>query len=196
MEIVSLVLSFFAFVISIVAIIITFCQFRVERENLSLDMFLRSLEQIGTNEARAARSYIYKFQDLTLPQTNQTAPNPEDKTFEITYDVKTELKTETYTRCFVVPSDEDWKQLTDAAVRIDRIGFIMFNIDLPPKMKTAYLEWWCSTIVDLWNRLAPYISLRRLERENYTPYFDKIAIEAFPYYQKRKRDAKLILLKK
>ncbi|MGD0080705.1 MAG: hypothetical protein ABSB80_08685 [Methanoregula sp.] len=195
---ISLALSLVALIISVATIIILFYQsqiqkgqYDVESETLSLEMFLRSLEHTGTNEAREARDYIFKFPDLT----NQTSSISSDETVEV-YIQDREGKIKEYTHNFVIPTGDDWKKITDVAVRIDRVGFILFNIKLSKTIKEAYLEWWCSTIVDSWNRLAPYIYLKRSKRENYTPYFEKLSKEAFPYYYNRKNDAKLVLLEK
>lgn len=185
--IISLVVSIFVFLIYL-------NQLKVQKETLSLEMFLKSLDQIGTNEAREARAYIHKFQDLTLIEPYQTSLTSSLHN-QIIYNVKTKSVVIEYEYYFADPTDKDWEMITDVAVRIDRLGFILYNIDISEKTKQAYLEWWCSTIVDCWNRLAPFIYLKRNERSNYVPYFEKLSQLAFSYYIAQKIDAKLVSLK-
>jgi hypothetical protein len=51
----AFVVSVFSLVVSSLLFIVSFHQFKIQRETFSLAIFLKSLDHMGTNEARKAR---------------------------------------------------------------------------------------------------------------------------------------------
>jgi hypothetical protein len=107
--------------------------------------------------------------------------------------------------------NDNLKNFEELAVKIDRIGFMLYCLNVPQELQQSYLKWLCVMFCEVWNKLAPYILLRRKERfkeyqrneQNppspllFVPYFEKLAYESYEYYHKELGDkAKILCLSK
>jgi len=190
-------ISFAAFVVSMIALAFTYRQMRIAEERFSLDAFMRSLEELGSDEAREKRNYIlnnfpdYSISDVKIEK--QSIAGLMDYEVPVWLYDGNGAKKEILAVRKIGNTDE--KYFVDVAVGFDRVGFMLFELDLPKGLKDAYFRWMASTICDVWNKIAPYIYIRRQKRVNYTPYFEEMAYQAYSYYRKQKKNVKLVCLK-
>lgn len=196
----SLIVSVFALTVSIVTAIATlrythrnleYTSRSVEAtyQSLLLNTFDKALEQLGTEEARDYRRLIF---DQLRDCASEDCTSGEGEEVEL------------WVRCgeSIVPKSIRVRKLRknlriafeETAVRVDRIGFIFSMLGYSTELKVKYLKWLCVMLCANWNRLAPYIFLKRKERARYdakdpspiyfVPYFEKIVYEAYDYYRK------------
>ena len=177
---------------------------RQSKEALSLDIFMRALDEFADPESREYRRYIYNnFPDYTredyLDQLWKSRLKngveslkfkifDGDKTAEETKQVKVLDRDSEKTNEYVISGE--------ISVKIDRIGFMFYNINISPTFKRAYIEWLCVTFCELWNSLAPHIFQRREKRAGvqFVPYFEQIAYLSYPLYKRQRKDVRIIVL--
>ena len=185
----TFIIALLSVVISIFSAFFAFIQQRTGKKNLSLTAFLESIDQLGTEEPREAINYVinnipdYSKSEFQPDHNNSTgnerrplriAKNPSEIN-DVSNIVKEKVLIKT-----IMGKDEEILWFT--AVGFDRVGFMLFELGLPKDIREKYLKWMGGPICNVWNRLAPYIAEHRIERPNYTPYFQHLAEEAYRYY--------------
>jgi len=187
--------SILAMMVSAVALLFAYRQFRLARENFSFAAFVQSLDQLGTGRARNARSHVFQnFPDYSEPNQDNEQTSDSRENRQITFWVRSDNKKDARTVAVKQTSDLDIEMLREVAVRFDRVGFMFYELNLPSKLRNKYLSWMCPTICDLWNRTGPHIQFIRKQNVAYCPYFEKLAYNAYTHYKKKKENARLVCL--
>jgi len=204
LDIAALVVSIVSATVALFAALFAYWHQRTGETNLSLTAFLEYVKQLGSEKARKERNWVWN----NLPDYSLELLNNSSSSVQLSENKKSE--------CFIVSNPNQiaslFKNMTShdivtispkainkreeqiiwaVAVRFDRVGFILFELDLPKRLKEKYLEWMGETICGIWNKVAPYIENERQKRVHFVPYFDKLAYAAYPYYYKQKKRAKL-----
>lgn len=159
-ELISVIADFFTIIIGSLAVFLTIRTLRHRRSNLSMDVFLRALDEFGSDQTRSDRKNIY---DNFLP----SAHFGDDSIVDVD-------NIPFFQQLF----SHDKKRYKRIAVRADRIGFMFFTADLSPNFRMHYIDWLCITFCGVWNRLAVHIDEERDWRDvgdRYVPYFEQIA---------------------
>jgi hypothetical protein len=173
--------------ISILALIVSGLMYRISKQNLALNAFIKAIEVWGSNEVREARRYIRKrFTDYTI----EGDPDGEKVELQIKNGEQIELASQKVR----VLSNEEQKHFEKVAVEADRVGFMLFEIkNLPKEFKKAFLEWLYDSFCTTWNKVAPHVNRERKSR-NFVPYFEKLAYLGYNVSLKEKRNTKIIIL--
>ncbi len=202
MKIMSLTLdpafiSGLALVVSLISIVFAYIQQKIGKRNLSMTAFLESLDQLGTEEARKARGYVIKnVPDYTIeefnPSTKEDSPEKERHKFRIAEnpnDIKDMSKIVEKDILIMKFNSSDEEIFWFVASGFDKVGFMLFELGLPKELREKYLEWMGETICTVWNRIAPHLAIHRIERPNYTPHFQNLAMEAYKHYYRQMKES-------
>lgn len=159
------------------------------RRERSTRAFNDILDIFSSKEARDVRRYIYdNFKDYTILED----ANGEKMKLWIKFGEKVDCIHPKIEK--LIELSEKKEKFEELVVRLDRVGFILFDSAITKEFKEKYLKWMCVSISEHWNRTAPHIIQIKDERGKYVPYFELMVYEAYKYYKDEKDDAKIICL--
>jgi len=190
-------ISVFAFIFSVIAVWVSYASFKSASESLSLNAFMRAIEMYGELSIRKKRKHIFdNVPDSLLAQAQEYPENIPDipnklKLFII--DGKNNPIEKKIWPENLDPMEQEYFE--EISVRLDRIGFFLLNLDLSKDFKQKYYSWMCVSIIEMWNRLAPYIMKQRMKRGKYVPYFEELIVKLWPYYKKEVKNSIIFVFK-
>jgi len=193
------VLNILAIFISCVALYYTYTRSKFAIESLSLNVFISALRELSSPESRIERREIFELFDKII--SGEKGMMKSDEYIDVDVWLKKGKNSPVNVKYKIKKlNSEDKKRFQEISVKYDRVGFMLFDLNISPVFQKKYLDWMCVSICDMWNVLAPYILLERGDRIKFTPNFEKLAYEAFPYYnliyqEKHEKPAKIIVLK-
>jgi hypothetical protein len=203
-----------SFIISILALIAAaasalYAGFQVKTANqsLSLSVFTEAFSELGKQEFRDYRRFIRThkqvFPDFTNDQELAEYEKLTDKVETVKIWIKdgdsATLEKDVAVGAFI--QDKERVPFEATAVGADRIGFMLYKLEVPRNVKEEYLRWESSMYLLTWNRVAPYVARERKIRGGltaspwaFTPFFEEIAYDSFKYCLKQDKNTKLVCL--
>ncbi len=187
----------------------------VSEQTLAFSALERALNELGTDYTRHLRRAIHKnFTDYTTLKNDEGIDEEKSVTLWIKQGEKvskesTKISIEKLNE--EINHNDNLRNFEEIAVKIDRIGFMLYRLKVPQELTQSYLKWLCAMFCELWNKLAPHILLRRKDRfkkyrQNkdeyaspflFVPYFEKLVYESYEYYNRELGDkAKIFCLNK
>jgi hypothetical protein len=184
----------------------------VSEQTLALSAFERALNELGTEDSRILRKAIHRnFTDYTSLKSDYAIDGEKSVTLWIKQGEKV---SEESTRISIeklnkeIKHNDNLRYFEEIAVKIDRIGFMLYRLRVPQELRQSYLKWLCVMFCEIWNKLAPHVLLRRKDRFKeyqqedeypppvlFVPYFEKLVYESYEYYYRELRDkAKIFCL--
>lgn len=183
-DLVVLLVSISATILSIFALALSYQQTKSAKETLQLDAFVKYVEWWGTTEQREARKYVFSnFTDYSTSEDVDGQP--------IFLEINNEIKS-VKVRELKNKEKENFEKVATGA---DRVGFVFLELELPTKFKKAYLEWLEDRLFHAWNKLAPHVRREREERkELFVPNFEKLAYLAYLNHSKENKVDRIVCL--
>jgi hypothetical protein len=206
LPVVAMVVSSVSLVVSTYTLLASRARAKAAADALSVDVFLNILKELGEKDLIHDRHFIMqnieKFPDCTS----------EDCVSDEEGDVGLWISSSPSQKKIVKVkklSDTEKEILEDVARGFDRVGFMLYDLELSSEHRDRYFKWLCAMTVDMWNKVAAHIGDMRKKRASdsgwnvsgetlpsilFAPNFEKLAYGAFDYYKKARQDARIAYL--
>lgn len=200
-------MSVFALSAAVASALYAGFQVRSANQSLSLSVFTEAFAELGNQTFRGYRRFIRTHKQIFPDFTDEQELEEYEKHVSQGETVKIWIKQgdlaplEKDVTIRKLTKDEERVPFEASAVGADRIGFMLYKLEVPKRVKEAYIQWESSMYLLLWNRVAPYVAFERKIREGqaatpvaFTPFFEQIAYESYKCYLKQDKNAKLVSL--